>query len=277
MSAYVIAELGINHNGSPERLMEMLRAAADVGVDAVKVQIGDPRQYVNTSEWDRPRNTPWGVLRYIEYREQLELRDGTLQAARAEAAKLGVGFGVSPLDVGSVERAVRLSPDWLKVASPMVTHAELLAAIRGTGLRTILSTGMSSWDEVDRAVAILDPWAVLHCVSVYPCPERLLNLRVIPALRARYPGCVIGYSGHEIGLATTVAAVALGAEVVERHLTLSRALWGSDQGASVEPEGFRRMIRDIRNVEAALGDGVKRVARGEALNMRKFRPPGVLA
>lgn len=277
MRCYVIAELGINHNGSPERLLEMVRTAASVGADAVKLQVGDPRRYVNPSEWDRPRDTPWGVLPYIEYRERLELPDDVLRAARAEAEAQGVDFGVSPLDVGSVERVARLDPHWLKVASPMVTNEALLTAIRGTGRHAILSTGMSSWDEVDRAVDLLDPLAVLHCVSVYPCPETLLNLRVIPAMAARYPDRMVGYSGHEVGIATTVAAVALGAQVVERHFTLSRSLWGSDQAASVEPEGFRRLVRDIRNVEAALGDGVKRVADRETVNRRKFRPLAVVA
>jgi N-acetylneuraminate synthase len=267
---FVVAEVGINHNGSVETAKQLVAAAAGAGCDAVKFQVGDPEAYVTRDRWDQPRETPWGTLRYIDYRKRLEFDDAALAELCDYAAGLGVEWFASPLDVGAVARLGSLGVRRFKIASPMLTDAALLAAVRATGKPAILSTGMSTLAQVDAAVARLEPAAVMHCTSAYPCPPELVNLRVIPALRARY-GLPVGYSGHEVGLATTVAAVALGAELVERHITLSRAMWGSDQAASVEPEGFRRLVRDIRTVERALGDGTKRVYAEESVNAAKFR------
>lgn len=267
---WVIAEIGINHNGSVVTARELIDAAAAAGCDAVKFQVGDPERYVSRSMWDQPRETPWGVLRYIDYRKRLELDDAGLRVLKVHAESIGLEWFASPLDVSAVARLERLDCPRYKIASPMLTNRALLDAVRATGKPTILSTGMSLLQWIDEAVDRLDPDALMHCTSAYPCPPEEINLRAIPLLAERYE-LPVGYSGHEVGLATTVAAVALGAQLVERHITLSRAMWGSDQAASVEPEGFRRLVRDIRTVELALGDGIKRVYPSEAANAEKFR------
>lgn len=272
MSTWIVAEIGINHNGSVDTARAMIDAAVDAGCDAVKFQVGDPERYVNRDRWDVPRDTPWGTLRYIDYRKRLEFDDAALVALRDYCTARGIQWFASPLDAGAVARLTRLDCPRFKVASPMLTDDALLCALVDAGRPVLLSTGMSTIAEIDRAVLRLGPAlaALLHCTSVYPCPPELINLRAIPFLHDRY-GVPVGYSGHEVGLATTVAAVALGAEIVERHLTLSRAMWGSDQAASVEPGGFRRLVRDVRTLEAALGDGVKQVYPAEAVNAAKFR------
>lgn len=270
MSVRIVAEVGINHNGSVETAKRLIDAAADAGCDAVKFQVGDPDRYVNRSVWDVPRETPWGTMRYIDYRKRLEFSDVELAALREYATACGIEWFASPLDVSAVARLEWVGCERYKVASPMLTNSELLDAIRATGKPVILSTGMSTLDEIDAAVERVQPEVVMHCTSAYPCPPEIINLRVIPALKERY-NRPVGYSGHEVGLATTVAAVAMGAEWVERHITLSRAMWGSDQAASIEPEGFRRLVRDIRTVEQAMGDGTKRVYDAESVNQWKFR------
>ena len=161
----------------------------------------------------------------------------------------------------------------VKVASASITDGALLGAIRSMGKPVVLSTGMSTMEEIERAVEVLGESLVVvcHCNSTYPCPPEDLNLRVIETLRRRFPNVAIGYSGHETGLSTSVAAVALGATFIERHITLSRAMWGTDQAASVEPQGFERLVRDIRVLETALGDGEKRVTAGELPALQKLR------
>lgn len=267
----IVAEIGINHNGSIDTAIELLRAAKEAGADAVKLQVGDPGLYVNPAMRTVPRDTPWGVLPYIEYRRRMELSDGDLRRFSAEADKAGMIWFASALDSSAIPRLMALKVPCIKIASPHATHTALLDHVRATGLPVILSTGMTTPSQTAHAVSRLsrDRLILLHCTSAYPTPPAEINLRAMNALRAlRVP---VGYSGHEIGLATTVAAVALGACMVERHLTLSRAMWGSDHGASVEPHGIRRLIRDIRTVEEALGDGRKRVYDSERANMRKFR------
>lgn len=269
---FIVSELGINHNGDMDIARRMIDAAADAGVDAVKFQTGNPRAYVRPERWSDLRDTPWGRMPYIDYRRALEFTPGEYEALAAHAGARGLAWLVSCLDAGTVEWMDDLAPAAYKVASPMLTDRDLLRAFRDTGRPVVLSTGMSTLPEIDRAVSRLDRsrLVVLHCTSAYPAPPEQINLRAMDTLRHRYD-VPIGYSGHEVGLQTTVAAVARGACMVERHLTLSRAMWGSDQAASVEPQGWRRLVRDIRTVERALGDGVKRVYDSERENMRKFR------
>lgn len=278
-SVFVIAEIGINHNGMSDLAYELQEAAARAGVDAVKYQVGDPRRYVNRDKWDTPRQLQDGsIVPYIEYRESMELADDDLRDLQAHAHALGLEWFASPLDATAVPRLAALHVPCYKIASPMVTDGELLAAVREQGKPTLCSSGMTTPVQLDAAVVALG-WhnvAVMHCTSEYPCPPEHNNLRVIESLQKRYPGLPVGYSGHEIGIPESIAAVALGARIVERHLTLSRAMWGSDHAASLEPEGMRRMVGYIRTVERALGDGVKRVFEGESINGGKFRrTPGV--
>lgn len=274
MSVYVIAEIGINHNGSVEIAKKLQVAAKRAGADAVKYQVGCPLMYVNESQWQVPRVLEDGsVVDYLTYRTSIELDDEQLAGLKAHAEGLGLDWFASPLDISAVPRLEALGVTRYKIASPMVTDLELLEAVAETGKPVIVSSGMTTPEDLDVAVNVLG-WhnvSIMHCTSLYPCPPEHSNLRMITTLKERYPGRPIGYSGHEIGIPESVAAVALGAELVERHLTLSRAMWGSDHSASLEPEGLRRLIGYIKTVKAALGDGKKRIYEGEQVNAVKFR------
>ncbi|HTR70216.1 MAG TPA: N-acetylneuraminate synthase family protein [Mycobacteriales bacterium] len=269
---YVIAEIGINHNGSIDTALELMRVARDAGCDAVKFQKRTPQICVPPEQQGMMRETPWGSMTYLEYKEYTELGEADFQEIDNLAQKLDLQWFASPWDVPSLEFLERFAPVCHKIASASVTDEELVSAVAATGRPVIMSTGMSTVEEIDRAVALLGdaPLALAHATSTYPCPPSELNLAMISTLRARY-GVPIGYSGHETGLQTTVAAVALGATFVERHITLDRASWGSDHAASVEPGGLTRLVRDIRTVESAVGDGVKRVYDSELPIRAKLR------
>lgn len=271
--AYVIAEIGLNHNGDVEIAKRLIDVAADAGADAVKLQKRTPE--ISTPEHMKAvrRETPWGEMSYLEYRYRVELdRDQYIELGD-HALLRGLDFFASPWDAPAVAFLDDLDACALKVASASVTDLELLDAIARTGRPVILSTGMSRLEQIDRAVAALAgrPLALLHATSTYPMPAEEANLRVIPALAARYPDVPIGYSGHERGLQISLAAVALGASIVERHITLDRTMWGSDHAASLEPQGLAHLVRDIRVIEQALGDGVKVVQPGELAPMAKLR------
>lgn len=269
----IVAEVGQNHNGDIDHALKLIAAAQRSGADAVKFQAGDPELYVNRAEWEKPRALQDGrVVPYIEYRKGLELSDADFATIDERCKRLGIPWFVSPLDAPSVERFARYDLPALKVASPMLTDRDLLEAVRDTGRTVILSSGMSTHPEIQRALDIVgtDRTVLMHCTSRYPCPIDHLNLRVIPHLMATYP-VPIGYSGHEVGVSPSVWAVALGACVVERHFTLDRTSYGSDQAASLEPHGFAQMVREIRDAETARGDGVKQVYPEERVNMAKFR------
>lgn len=271
---FVIAELGINHNGDLKTALAMQEAAAKAGADAVKYQVGDPFAYVNEPIWYRPKTWHDGTpLPYIEYRQRFEFDDEALTFLRHHALMWGLEWFASPLDLSALPRLAALQVPALKIASPMLTDTALIQEAARMRLPVLLSSGMTWPNDLDAAVAAVGqaPLAVLHCTSEYPCNPEHNNLRMIPALADRYPQAVIGYSGHERGVPESVAAVALGARIVERHFTLDRTSWGSDQAASLEPNALATLVRYIRTVESALGDGVKRVYAGERANEEKFR------
>lgn len=271
--AYLIGEIGINHNGELSNAIELIDQAKIAGLDAVKFQKRTPEVCTPKDQWYLERETPWGVMTYIDYRHRVEFGEAEYQAIDEHCRRLGITWFASPWDVPSVEFLQSFDAPVYKIASASLTDDELLAAARDTGKPVILSTGMSTPAQIDHAVEVIgtDSLILLHANSTYPAPTNELNLRMMHTLMAQYPDVPIGYSGHEVGLQTTVAAVALGASVVERHITLDRTMWGSDQAASVEPAGMRRLVRDIRAVEAALGDGVKQVYPGELAAMKKLR------
>jgi len=219
------------------------------------------------------RETPWGEMTYLEYRYRVEFDREQYIEIGDHATLRGLDWFASPWDVPAVEFLEDLNVVAHKVASASVTDLDLLAALAATGKPVILSTGMSTMPQIDAAVEVLgtDNLVILHATSTYPLPPEEANLRMIPTLRAAYPGIPIGYSGHERGLQISLAAVALGATAVERHITLDRAMWGSDHAASLEPTGFEHLVRDIRVIEEAMGDGVKRVFPGELAPMAKLR------
>jgi N-acetylneuraminate synthase len=269
---YVIAEIGINHNGSVEIARQLMKVALDAGCSAVKFQKRTPSICVPQDQQSLMRETPWGVMTYLEYKERIEFGQKEFDVIDEYAKELGIAWFASPWDVPSLNFLEQYDPVCYKIASASLTDKELLNAALATGRPLILSTGMSTMNEIDGAVARLKSavFLVAHATSTYPCPPAELNLRVIPTLSKKYE-VPIGYSGHEVGLQTTVAAVVLGATFVERHITLDRAMWGSDHAASVEPQGIARLVRDIRTVETALGDGAKRVYESEAPIRAKLR------
>jgi len=269
--ALVIAEIGINHNGSLELALGLVAAAARAGCQAVKFQKRTVAQVYSAAELAAPRESPFGHTNG-DLKHGLEFGESEYRAIDAACRDAGVMWFASCWDQASVEFLERFDPPCYKIASPCLTDHALLRRHRETGRPLLLSTGMSTLDQIDAAVETLgtDGLVLMHCTSSYPSQTHELNLRAIPVLARRY-GVPIGYSGHEVGLAATVAAVALGAAAVERHLTLDRAMWGSDQAASIEPHGFERLVKDIRAVELALGDGVKRVYPSEVAAMNKLR------
>lgn len=270
----IVAEIGINHSGSVEKALDLIDAAHDVRADAVKFQAGDPRRYVNRSAWDSPRETPWGTMPYIEYRERMELSDADFQRIERHCTDIGLPWFVSPLDAQSVDRFERFQLPAYKVASPKLNDTMLLQRLASTGRTLIASTGMSTTTEIEHALALLprDRLVLLHTVSAYPCEDGEINLRALETLRLLAPDVPIGYSGHEKGVWPSLAAVALGACVVERHFTTDRSSWGSDQAASLEPAGLSMLVKGIRSIEHALaGDGHKALREYELPNYRKFR------
>ncbi len=277
---YVTGEIGINHNGELENAYRLIDAAVEAGCDAVKFQKRTPEICTPRDQWEIERDTPWGRMTYIDYRHRVEFGVDEYRAIDEYCRKRGIDWFASPWDVPSVEFLEQFDVPAHKVASACLTDDELLRALRATGRTVILSTGMSTPKQIRHAVEVLGSENIVlcHATSTYPAKHEELNLRMIHTLQAEYPNVPIGYSGHEVGLQTTLAAVALGAVFVERHITLDRAMWGSDQAASVEVPGLQRLVRDIRIVEQALGDGVKKVYEGELGPMKKLRRvPGVVA
>jgi N-acetylneuraminate synthase len=269
---YIIGEIGINHNGEVENCKKLIDVAAAAGCNAVKFQKRTPELCVPEAQKSIQRETPWGLMTYLEYRHRIEFKEDQYAEIGQYARSKGLHWFASCWDIPSVDFMERFEPVAYKIASASLTDEELLRYTAAKGRPVILSTGMSTQDEIDRAIQLFDrqKLVLLHATSTYPCPPDELNLRMIATLRTRY-NLPVGYSGHETGLQTTVAAVALGACVVERHITLDRAMWGTDQAASVEPAGLHRLVRDIRVLERAFGDGVKHVYPSELPIRAKLR------
>ena len=272
---FIVAELGINHNGELGLAKKLIAAAASVGCDAVKFQKRTVDVVYSREELARPRESPYGETNG-DLKRGLEFDEAQYEELASFCDELGMTWFASCWDEGSVDLIDRFDPPCYKIASASLTDDELLLHTRSKGKPVVLSTGMSSFEQIDHAVELLgtDELVVLHTTSTYPSKPEELNLRVIPTLAERY-GVPAGYSGHEVGLYTSLAAVVVGACAIERHLTLDRAMWGTDQAASVEPQGLARLVKDIHAVEEALGDGVKRVYESEIPVMRKLRRVGL--
>jgi N-acetylneuraminate synthase len=271
---FVVAEIGINHSGDIDVARRLIDAAVSAGADAVKFQKRTVDVVYSAEELDRPRESPFGETNG-DLKRGLEFGAEEYAAVDAHCRERGILWFASAWDEASVDFIEAFDPPCWKIASASLTDDELLRHHRATGRPIIASTGMSTIEQIDHAVEVLgrDDLVLLHTTSTYPSEIDELNLAVIGTLRERY-GVPVGYSGHEVGLAPSVAAAAMGAVMVERHLTLDRASWGSDQAASVEPQGFARMVRDIRTVEAATGDGVKTVYESERPIIEKLRRVG---
>jgi N-acetylneuraminate synthase len=270
---YIIAEVGINHNGSLELAKRLIDGAVYAGCNAVKFQKRTPEICVPKDQWDIERDTPWGRITYLEYRRKVEFGFSEYKIIDNYCRIKGIDWFASPWDVPSIDFLEQFNPVAYKVASASITDLEMLDRLRTTGKPIFLSTGMSTMEEIEEAIAAVgtDNLMVAQSTSTYPCRLEELNLKVIKTLKDKFPSVPIGYSGHETGLAPTLAAVALGASFVERHITLDRAMWGTDQAASVEITGMCRLVKDIRDIEKALGDGVKKVYESELGNIKKLR------
>ncbi len=271
---YVIAEIGINHNGDLDVAKRLIDLAAFCGCNAVKFQKRTVDVVYTAEELAKPRESPFGMTNG-DLKRGLEFGEGQYREIDRYCREKKLPWFASCWDEGSVDFIARFDPPCFKIASASLTDDRLLKHTRAQGKPIILSTGMSTLDQIDHAVEVLgkESLVLLHTCATYPATYDELNLRAILTLRQRY-GVPVGYSGHESGLASTSAAVALGACVVERHITLDRAMWGSDQAASVGPSGLTHLVRDIRIVETALGDGVKRVLERERPIIAKLRRVG---
>lgn len=270
---FIIAEIGLNHNGDINIAKELILRAKEAGCDAVKFQKRTPEICTPKDQWDIERDTPWGRMKYIDYRYKVEFGEKEYGIIDEYCKELGVVWFASCWDEPSVDFLEQFQPMLYKAASASLTDIGLLKRKKATGKPLIISTGMSTIHELENAVNAIgtDNLAIAHATSTYPCKPEELNLRMIQTLQKMYPMCPIGYSGHETGLATTLATVSLGTTFIERHFTLDRSMWGSDQSASVEPGGMQRLVKDIRDIELALGDGVKKVYESELGPLAKLR------
>jgi N-acetylneuraminate synthase len=271
---YVIGEIGINHNGDLGIARRLIDVAAIAGAHAVKFQKRTIEVVYSAEELARPRESPFGTTNG-DLKRGLEFGIDAYRNIDRYCREKNVAWFASCWDEASVDFIEAFNPPAYKIASASLTDDNLLRHHRKTGRPIILSTGMSTLQQVDHAVNVLGTGdlVILHTTSAYPAKIADLNLRMIPALRERY-GVPVGYSGHEVGLATSYAAAALGACMLERHITLDRAMYGSDQAASVEPQGLMKLIRDIRTIEESLGDGVKKVTADEVPILKKLRRVG---
>lgn len=257
MSLFIIAEAGINHNGDLGIAKQLIDMAADAGADAVKFQKRTIDRVYTKEFLDSPRESPWGKTQRAQ-KEGIEFGESQYREIDRYCKERRIKWFASAWDVDSQRFLRKFELEYNKIASPMIVSPELLGEVASEGRHTFISTGMSSERDIDRAVDIFTkkkcPFELMHCVSTYPMEDEDANLRRIVTLRERYK-CNVGYSGHEVGLAVSYAAVALGATSLERHITLSRAMYGSDQSASVEPAGFRQLVGAVRKIHEALGDG----------------------
>ena len=271
--AYVIAEIGINHNGDLGIAKQMIDAAVHAGADAVKFQKRTPAVATPPDQQKQMRETPWGYITYLEYRYKVEFNEEQYCEIDKHCKEKGIAWLVSVWDEPSVDFMEKFDTPAYKIPSASLTDAKLIRKALSTGKPLILSSGMSTMEQIRKGVEVAGEknLILMHCTSTYPCEPEELNLKMVETLRSEFPHLPIGYSGHEVGLVPSAVAVALGACMVERHLTLDRAMWGSDQAASVEPGGFERLVKYIRVTEASLGDGVKKVYASEQNSLKRLR------
>ncbi len=270
---YIIAEIGINHNASMELTKRLIDGAIFAGCDAVKFQKRTPELCVPKDQWDIERDTPWGRMKYIDYRRKMEFGYNEYKEIDSYCRERGIDWFASCWDEESVDFIEQFNPVMYKGASASLTDLPLLKKKKATGKPLMISTGMSIMEEINTAVDALgrENLLIAHSTSTYPCKPEELNLRMITTLIDLFPECPIGYSGHEVGLSPTWAAITLGASFVERHITLDRTMWGTDQAASVEVMGMHRLVRNIRDIENSLGDGIKRIYDSEMASRNKLR------
>ena len=271
MSVYIIAEIGINHNGSIDIAKKLIDVAVVAGCDAVKFQKRTPELCVPDEQKNVMKDTPWGRMTYLDYKYKLEFGEAEYDEINSYCLSKGIEWFVSAWDVDSLDFAIKYS-DTVKIPSAHLDNDHLLELSRKKFKRLLLSTGMSSEAQIEHAVKVGRPDVLFHTNSTYPTPVNELNLLYISWLKNKYENTIIGYSGHEFGLVPTFSAVTLGATYVERHITLDRTMWGSDQMASVEPGGLLKLVKGIRDLEFALkGDSQREITVGELSKLKSLR------
>jgi N-acetylneuraminate synthase len=266
MSIFIVAEIGINHNGDMSICKELIDVAVESGCDAVKFQKRDINKVYTREFLDSPRESQWGTTQR-EQKLGLEFSTEQYQEIEDYCKSKGLEWFASAWDLNSQEFLQQFDCKYNKVASAMIVYEDLLKMIAKEGKHTFISTGMTTYDDIQKAVDIFRaancPFELMHTISTYPMKDEDANLKMINTLRDKYH-CDVGYSGHEVGLAVSNAAAALGITSLERHITLDRSMYGSDQSASVEPAGFRQLVGAVRKIELAMGDGIKKVIEAEA-------------
>jgi len=274
MSIFIVAEIGINHNGDMSICKELIDVAAESGCDAVKFQKRDINQVYTQEFLDSPRESQWGTTQR-EQKLGLEFSADEYQEIENYCKEKGLEWFASAWDINSQKFLRQFNSKYNKVASAMIVHTNLLKEVASEGKHTFISTGMTTYDDIQTAVDIFRKagcsFELMHTVSTYPMKDEDANLNMIKTLREKFD-CNVGYSGHEVGLAVSYAATALNITSLERHITLDRAMYGSDQSASVEPSGFRQLVGAVRKIELAMGDGIKKTIEAEipiAENLRQ--------
>ena len=270
---FFIAEIGINHNGNIKTALKLIEAAKLAGCDAVKFQKRTPEIATPKDQWDIIRDTPWGKMKYIDYKKKIEFGKKEYDKINKFCKEQKILWTASCWDIPSVKFIEKYKVKFHKVASACITDFALLNELKKTQKPIIISTGMSNEKQIKMAVNLLtqNNLSILHCNSSYPSPSHQLNLNYIKKLKSLFKKSVIGYSGHEMNLVSSVASVILGARIIERHITLDKSMWGTDQRSSIEPFGFARLIKDIRIVEMSLGKAKKIVYPEEKKIMKKLR------
>ena len=265
MSIFIVAEIGINHNGDMSICKELIDIASESGCNAVKLQKRDINKVYTQEFLDSPRESPWGVTQR-EQKSGLEFGIDEYKEIDQYCKEKGIEWFASAWDLNSQNFLQQFDCKYNKVASAMVVYEDLLRMIAQEGKHTFISTGMTTYDDIQKAVDIFRvadcPFELMHTVSTYPMKDEDANLNMINMLREKFQ-CDVGYSGHEVGLAVSYAAAALGITSLERHITMDRSMYGSDLSASVEPEGLRQLVGAVRKIEKAMGDGIKRVIEAE--------------
>ena len=273
-NTYIIAEIGINHNGDLDIAKRLIDISAAAGCNAVKFQKRNPDICVPEHQKNIDRDTPWGKMTYLEYKHKVEFQKKEYDEIDVYCKDKKISWSASPWDIDSLNFLSNYKLPFIKMASASITHLKLLKKACETGNKIIISTGMSTEEEIDKAVDVLksnaSDYAILHCNSSYPAPIEELNLSCIKTLKEKY-NCQVGYSGHEFRLGTSVAAVYLGAEIIERHVTLDRTMWGSDHMSSVEPQGLFKLVSGIRELETSFGNGKIFVTESEEKVKDKLR------
>ena len=264
---YVIGEIGINHNGCLDNVEKLVKTASLAGFNAVKFQKRNPEICVPKEQRSKIKQTPWGEMSYLEYKHRIEFNKNDYDEIDKICKSNNIEWSASPWDIDSAAFLDQYNLPWIKIASASLTNIPLLEYCSSTNKTIIMSTGMSTEEEIDKAYKILsrrnNQVIVLHCNSEYPTPPENVNLNYINRLKEKFPHSKIGYSGHEYGLTTSICAVALGAEYIERHITLDKTMWGSDQMVSIEPHGMFKLVRGIREIEMATGNTIKKFTNEE--------------